>query len=478
MDRDTWEHHLGSPVGKGEHSDSAWTGSAGGAPCGDLITVRLALGRSGIEAGFDAEGCGALTVCASVAAELVRGTDLLAAARIGSSTIDQALGGLPASKQHAVDLVVDALHRALGELAAAADPPTASSGTLVAVSGGVDSAVAAMLCAREGQAAAVTVELWRDPENDATASCCSHVAVRRARRLSHELGLAHFTLDLRAEFASGVVDPWLRGHRAGLTPNPCVTCNGAVRIEPMLDLARRLGMTALATGHYARLAETDDDEGPLLRCASDPEKDQAYALMRVPGTVLRSMRFPLGSMSKAEVRSLAATNGLSVADEPDSQDLCFLAGVGRERFLLRRGSLDSQPGPILDRRGNQLGVHQGHFRHTVGQRRGLGLGGGTPFYVLETDPQRNSVVVGPRDALATRTVQLDELDLRRPASRIGSVQMRHRARPTAVDEVRIVGRGAWVTLTEDAERVAPGQVACLLDGDLVVGSGTVTADGA
>src|SRR5919202_4133060 len=240
MPDERFAEHLTHPVGRGNEPAGAHSGVAGGAACGDVVHLRIAVAGDRVaDAGFEASGCGATIAAASAAVELVRGGPVLDAARVNSATIAAALGGLSAGKLHAADLAADALHRALGA-AARADAGIAPrpDRTLVAMSGGVDSAVAALLA--DGEAVAVTLELWRDPENDGERSCCSADAVRSARALAHRMGLAHFTLDLRDEFRDGVVEPWLAGHADGLTPNPCVGCNGHVRLDAMLALADRL----------------------------------------------------------------------------------------------------------------------------------------------------------------------------------------------------------------------------------------------
>ena len=226
------------------------------------------------DAGFDASGCGAAQAAGSAVVALVRGRPLLEAARVGVHDVADELGGLSPGKLHAAELAADALHRALGAAAwTDGRAPRVAGRTLVAMSGGVDSTVVALLSAEEGDdVVAVTVELWADAENDAERSCCSASAVREARSLAHGLGLPHFTLDLRDRFRAGVVDPFLDAYAAGETPNPCVRCNGSVRLDDMLALADRVGAATLATGHYARVA--DDGEGPLLRAAADPGKDQ------------------------------------------------------------------------------------------------------------------------------------------------------------------------------------------------------------
>jgi tRNA-specific 2-thiouridylase len=426
-----------------------------------------------------------VVAAASAAVELAQGSSLLDAARIGTGDVASALGGLSPGKLHAADLAADALAVALGKAAAAdaAVPPPGSNlapapqgapapaaeRILVAVSGGVDSAVAALLCSRSAaNVAAVTVELWRDAENDGERSCCSASAVRAARSVAHRLGLPHFTLDVRDAFRAGVVDPYLSGHAAGLTPNPCIRCNGAVRLDAMLALADRLGAAALATGHYARVG----DDG-LLRPAVDAAKDQTYMLAGVAPATLARLRFPLGDVRKPEVRALAAEAGIAVANRPDSQDLCFLAGTGRAAFLARHGGVRDREGTIVDAAGTPLGRHRGHHHFTVGQRRGLGVGGGTgePLYVLATDAGSNTVTVGPREALATARVAVRGVRLHRDEAAVARVKLRYRSRAVGC---RL--RGEEIELLEPFEGAAPGQTAVFLgDDDAVVGTGTVAA---
>src|SRR5579884_2477325 len=429
MDALAFEHHLLSPTGRGRVPTDAFTAEVGGGACCD--TVRVALSTDGeriTDAGFEADGCGAATAAGSAAVSLVRGRTLLDAARIGPREIAAELGGLSPGKLHAAEVAGDALARALGAAArfagrAAAPHDHGRPRVLVAMSGGVDSAVAALLCARDGDAVAVTLELWGDPENDAERSCCSASAVAQARRLAHDLAVPHFTLDLRREFRAGVVEPFIAGYAAGETPNPCVGCNGHVRLDAMLALAERLGCSALATGHYARVQDG------LLRAAADPAKDQAYMLAALSPTSLARLRFPLGELTKPEVRAIAANAGLPAASKVDSQDLCFLAGTDRARFLARHGGIREAPGAIVDASGNVVGHHTGQHRFTVGQRRGLGVAAaGEPLYVLDKDAATNRVIVGPRSALQTTYVHLRGARLHRAASRVNRVKLRYRSR--------------------------------------------------
>jgi tRNA-specific 2-thiouridylase len=345
------------------------------------------------------------------------------------------------------------------------------------MSGGVDSAVAALLTVARGETVAVTLELWSDRENDADRSCCSASAVAQARSLAHTLGLAHFTIDLRAEFRAGVVDPFIAGYEAGETPNPCVGCNGHVRLDAMLELADRLGCDWLATGHYARTVDDDHEQGPLLRVAADVAKDQTYMLAALaPGSLAR-MRFPLGGLTKPEVRRIAAEAGLPVAAKADSQDLCFLAGTSRGRFLARHGRLRDCRGEITDRAGRVLGHHEGQHNFTVGQRRGLRLASAEPLYVLDKDAATNRVVVGSAGELRASRVPLRGARLHRAGSEVDRVKLRYHAKPLAA---RLVGdppagRHAALELefADPADVAAPGQMACLMRGDLVIGWGTI-----
>ncbi|MGA2471062.1 MAG: tRNA 2-thiouridine(34) synthase MnmA [Solirubrobacteraceae bacterium] len=458
--------HLESPLGRGVTPRGSHTGAAGGTPCGDLLRVSLALdGERIAAAGFDAQGCGVTLAAGSAAVSLVEGRPLLEAARVSADDIARELGGLSAGKRHGAEIAADALHRALGEAARFdARLAPAPGRALVALSGGVDSAVAGVLAG--SRSVGVTLELWSDADGDGERSCCSPSAVRSARALAHTLGMAHLSIDLRAEFRAGVVEPWLAAQAAGNTPNPCVRCNGEVRIDAMLDLAERLGASELVTGHYVRLRDG------LLRVAADPHKDQSYSLTALDPDSLTRLRFPLGELRKAEVRDLARRYGLAVATKPDSQDLCFLAGISASDFLARHGQLGDRDGALLDARGRTLGRHRGAHHYTVGQRRGIGVGGGTPLYVLATDADANTVTVGPREALATSTVPLRDAVLHRP--HFDRVRLRYRQRPLPCTRLREGAGGTLaLELDEPAYGVAPGQLACLMDGELVVGHATI-----
>ena len=462
--------HLQFPSGRGVDPAGAHSGVAGGAACGDLIRIHIATdGETITGAGFDASGCGAATAAASAAVSLVEGASIFDAARIDAAAISTELGELSPGKFHAADLAADALATALGAAVVAAPPRAANdpNRVLVALSGGVDSAVAAVLEAQAGRdVVCVTLELWRSPENDADRSCCSASAVRIARSVAHRAGLPHLTVDLRDAFRAGVVEPYLDGHRRGATPNPCISCNGSVRIDAMVDLADRVGAATLVTGHYAQV------EGGLLRGGIDPAKDQAYMLAGLAPSTIARLRFPLGHLAKPEVRALALEAGISVAKRAESQDLCFLAGTGKRAFLQQHGGIEDRPGAIVLTSGEVVGTHHGAHHFTVGQRRGLGLGGGPVRYVVATDPVANTVTVGEAEDLLTSTVELTGVALHRAEADVRSVRLRYHAKtiPCRLD-------GTTLHLEQPFAGVAPGQSACLLDGDVVVGTATIVGPG-
>jgi tRNA-specific 2-thiouridylase len=276
------------------------------------------------------------------------------------------------------------------------------------------------------------------------------------------------TLDLREEFRSAVVDPFVSSYDAGETPNPCTRCNGAFRFDALLEFAALAGAERLWTGHYARLVERDGRR--LLARGADAEKDQSYMLATVDPSLLARVEFPLGGHTKAETRAEAARAGLSAASRLESQEACFLAGDDYRRFLERQG-LEATAGDVVDEQGRSLGTHAGYWRFTPGQRRGLGIAAARPLYVLRTDRAANEVVVGPRESLAASRVEARGR-LYAPASH---VQAKLRYRSDAVPaEVRVSHGSFSLELEEPAYAVACGQVAALYDGDAVVGAGVVT----
>jgi len=382
--------------------------------------------------------------------------------------MERPLAGLTLLEAAAVPgdtLAADAVANALAGVFRAASRPGRIA---VAMSGGVDSAVALVRAGRD--AIGVTLRLWLDPAGPTSErACCSPDAVVRARETCHALGLPHVTLDLREGFRRAVVEPFVRGYARGETPNPCTRCNGGFRFGALLAFARQAGAARLATGHYARTVE---HRGKLLLArGADASKDQSYMLARLDPAKLERIWFPLGEHTKEQVREEAATAGLAAARRPESQEACFLAGDDYRAFLERRG-LVSRGGPVVDEQGAVLGTHPGYWRFTPGQRRGLGVGGGEPLYTLRTRAATNAVVVGPHAALARNAVNASGR-LYVPVRR-AEVKVRYRS-PAIAADVEPTVRGFRLQLDEPAYGVARGQTAVLYEDDVVVGCGLVSS---
>jgi tRNA-uridine 2-sulfurtransferase len=390
--------------------------------------------------------------------------------RADADRLDRPLAGLTLLEAASVGgepLAVDALANAIGPIFRAAPHPERVA---VAMSGGVDSAVALL---RAGpHAIGVTLRLWLDPNGpDAARACCSPEAVVSARNTCHELGLPHVTLDARERFVEAVVDEFVDGYARGETPNPCTRCNGAFRFAELLGFASRAGAHRLATGHYARIVLHRGRR--LVARGADRAKDQSYMLSRLEPSALGSVWFPLGDQTKEETRREAAEAGLAAAGRSESQEACFLAGGDYREFLERRG-LPRTPGPILDERGATVGHHDGFWRFTPGQRKGLGVAAAGPLYALRTDPRRNAVVVGPRESLAVSRVQATGC-MYVP---VRSCEAKLRARSESVPaRAELVPSGFRLDLERPVYGAALGQTAVLYEGDAVVGSGTICSVG-
>ena len=281
------------------------------------------------------------------------------------------------------------------------DKPRADTRVVVAMSGGVDSAVAAALVAGSGyEAVGVTLQLYDDGAASARkGACCAGQDIYDARRVADAIGIPHYVLDYRARFRESVIEPFADSYVAGETPIPCVTCNRTVKFRDLMGLARDLGADALATGHYVRRLPGPD--GAELHQAVDRDRDQSYFLFATTRDQLDYLRFPLGGLTKGAVRKEAKRLALPVAAKPDSQDICFVPDGGYARVVERLRPGAAEPGEIVDLDGRRIGDHDGTIGFTVGQRRGLKVGGaGEPLYVIRTEPEARRVVVGPRAALA------------------------------------------------------------------------------
>ena len=353
---------------------------------------------------------------------------------------------------------------------------------VVAMSGGVDSSTAAaLLCEQGAEVIGVTLKLYDASGTSASIGgrCCSPRDIDDARAAAARLGFAHYVLDESQAFSRAVIDDFVSSHAQGRTPNPCVRCNERLKFGPLVRFARAVGAQALATGHYARL-DRGDGEAMRLRRAVDRDKDQAYFLFAVDPSLLPFVRFPLGDMTKAEVRGHARRLQLPNWDKPDSQQICFIPDGDHKAFVQRHGGSGPQ-GDIVDETGKLLGEHAGTHQFTVGQRKGVpAVGGAAPRFVLRIDAASGRVHVGPRSLLGRRDIQVSDTRWLHPRHHLSSpfrcdVQIRHHSRShPALVTVPGDGARAQVTLDAPAEAVAPGQAAVFYRDDEVLGGGWIS----
>jgi tRNA-specific 2-thiouridylase len=360
--------------------------------------------------------------------------------------------------------------------------PPRETRVVVAMSGGVDSSVVAGLLKAEGyDTIGITLQLYdHGAATNRPGSCCAGADIRDARRVADVLGIPHYVLDYEARFRKEVVDDFADTYLNGATPIPCVRCNQKIKFRDLLDTARDLGADALATGHYARQAMGAG--GPELRRARDESRDQSYFLFATTRDQLAYLRFPLGAMAKPQVREQAARLGLPVADKPDSQDICFVPDGDYARVVekLRPGA--AVPGEIVHADGRVLGRHEGVVHFTVGQRRGLGVGGeGEPLYVLRLEPETARVVVGPRSALGGTHVEVGELNWLGPEvpgeGLAVTVKLRSTQPPAGATLLRRGTAMAEAVLHEPQAAITPGQACVFYDGDRVLGGGIIMRRG-
>ncbi len=356
------------------------------------------------------------------------------------------------------------------------DSPPRGARVVVAMSGGVDSSLAAALCHEAGyEVVGLTLQLYDHGQAiGRPGSCCAGQDVRDARAVAERLGFAHYVLDYEERFRRQVIEDFAASYARGETPIPCVRCNQRVKFADLLESARELGAAALVTGHYVR--RELGPEGPELHRAAETGRDQSYFLFATTAEQLRFLRFPLGDLPKAEVRRLARARGLVVADKPDSQDICFVPSGRYAKVVERLQPGAAEPGEIVDLAGRVLGCHRGIIHYTIGQRRGLGLDHVPgPLYVVGLDAASGRVTVGPESALKQDLVSLRETnwltDL--PPGSAFSVKLRSRQEPVAATLEALEADRATLRLLAAQGAVAPGQAAVAYEGSRVLGGGFI-----
>ncbi len=347
---------------------------------------------------------------------------------------------------------------------------------VVAMSGGVDSStVAALLVERGCDVVGVTLQLYDHGQaTGRKGACCAGQDIRDAACVAETLGIPHYVLDYEKRFRAEVIDDFADAYVAGETPVPCVHCNETVKFRDLLAVARDLGAGALATGHYAR--RIDGPEGPELHRAADASRDQSYFLYRTTREQLAFLRFPLGELSKDETRALADRFALPVAKKPDSQDICFVPSGRYDELIERLRPGAAEPGDVVDESGRVLGQHDGVIHFTVGQRKGLGVAGGEPLYVLRLDSDRRRVIVGPRDRLGTTRVPLRRISWLGPNPGRSGVRVAVKLRSAQLPldaTLSLDGERGAAVLDEPTFGVAPGQACVAYDGDRVLGGGWI-----
>jgi tRNA-specific 2-thiouridylase len=353
---------------------------------------------------------------------------------------------------------------------------------VVAMSGGVDSSVTAALLKEDGyQVIGATMQIW--PSNDLAkeahkfGGCCGFDAVSEAKSVAHSIGIPHYVMNFRKEFAQKVITNFCREYSLGRTPNPCIRCNEHIKFDSLLNRAKELDADFIATGHYARIEHDEVNDRYILKKGVDRGKDQSYVLYMLSQNQLKHALMPLGVFTKEKVRQIAREMGLSVADKAESQEICFIPDGNYSRFLKEYMQEMVKPGPILDREGNTLGEHRGILFYTIGQRKGLGISAEEPLYVVAIDRGRNAIIVGSKEDVCSDELIAADINWiarqspKQPLQLKAKIRYRHREADAFITSIS--SREAHVKFKQPQMAIAPGQAIVFYDNDTVVGGGTI-----
>lgn len=352
---------------------------------------------------------------------------------------------------------------------------------LVAMSGGVDSSVAAYLLKEQGfEVGGATIRTWASGEcaEKNTKACCGVIGVEDARSVAWKLGIPHYVFNFEREFKTHVVDYFSDEYLNGRTPNPCIACNQHIKFALFLKRAKVLGYDAIATGHYAQLGYGQDNNRFFVGEGKDPSKDQSYVLFALPQEVLSRLYLPIGGYAKSEIREIARKLTLCVADKPDSQEICFIPSNDYSAFLTRERKLEDQPGEIRDSQGNVLGNHRGFYHYTIGQRKGLRIPFKHALYVTDIIPQENLVIVGSKQEIKNRKCYVENINwfwnLNHTSSLRVQAKIRSRHEKSWAVLERTSDQSAKILFDEPQEAITPGQACVFYDGERILGGGWIS----
>lgn len=349
---------------------------------------------------------------------------------------------------------------------------------VVAMSGGVDSSVAAYLLKNDGyDVIGITMKIWENEGIEKENGCCSYSAVYDARRVADHIGIPHYVLNFKRDFKEKVIDYFVDEYLKGKTPNPCIACNRYIKFDVLLNKAEQLGADFVATGHYAKIMFDESRNRYIIKKGNDPGKDQSYTLYNLTQEQLSKILMPLGYYYKSEIREIAKKIGLKVHNKPDSQEICFIPNDDYKEFLKQYTNAEIKPGPILDTRGNVVGKHKGIPYYTIGQRRGLGVALGRPVYVKEILPEKNTIIVGYEEEVKERGLIANRVNLVAVESIKGKMRVNSRIRYNAKETPSTIEQASpnkvKVMFQEPQKGVAPGQSVVFYKDDIVIGGGII-----